>query len=356
MHRVLITGSSGYVGLMLVEKFLARPDVDLIIALDKEPSPEDWKKNPKIICIQKNTADAWEIEAAQYEPDIVVHTAWQIRDMYGRSETQHRWNIVGTDKVFDFALARSSVRRLVHFSTVASYGAFAENEIEHLFTEEELFRVSEYRYAEEKRVSEEHLATKYEAARSHGAEVDVAIIRPAAITGPRGRFARIRFGLQSALSGQLSGSFMYSLVSALTSFIPATPKWARQFIHEDDIVDGAELLAFDSRVKGYQAYNLCPPGRAVLSADMARAVGKKVVPIAPQFVRFAFFILWHVSMGKIPTSRGAWRGYSYPIIVTGEKFARTFGFVYRMSPLDAFMYTDGRYESSVPEGKRKHRV
>ena len=154
------------------------------------------------------------------------------------------------------------------------------------------------------------------------------------------------------MSGQLSGSFIYSFVSLLTSFVPATPKWARQFIHEDDIVDATEILAFDERVRACEAYNLCPPGDPVLAQDMARAVGKRILPVPPWFVRIAFFVFWHVSRGKIPTSRGAWRGYSYPIIVTGEKFSNQFGFKYHTSSLDAFRYTEGRYESSVPVEKR----
>lgn len=356
MHRILITGAAGYVGFMLVERFIARPDVEFVIALDKEPLPSVWKSHQKIVCVQKNTSDEWEKEVAFHAPDIVIHTAWQIRDLYARSKEQHLWNVVGSEKVFDFAFSQSSVQRLVHFSTVASYGAYPSNEVSHRFTEEEPFRESEYRYAEEKRIVERSLEEKYKQSGAAERGVRVSIIRPAAITGPRGRFARIRFGLQSALSGQLRGSFVYSVVSFLTSFVPATPKWARQFVHEDDITDCTELLAFDERVKGYEAFNVCPPGPIVVAKDMARVVGKKVVPVPPALIRFVFFWMWHLSMGKIPTTRGAWKGYSYPIIVSGEKITRMFGFTYRMSSLDAFQYTDGRYESVVPTEQQKHRV
>ncbi len=55
---------------------------------------------------------------------------------------------------------------------------------------------------------------------------------------------RIRFGLQSALSGQLTARPIHRMISAMVSFVPATKKWARQFVHEDDITDVTELLAF----------------------------------------------------------------------------------------------------------------
>lgn len=349
-HTVFITGAAGYIGFALIEKFAARDDVSRIIALDKEPAPEALR-HPKVVYIHANTNDDWAGEVTKYSPDIVIHSAWQIRDIYGNYPLQKAWNIDGSDKVFDFALSQPSVKRLVHFSTVASYGAYPDNTIEHRYTEDEPFRASDYNYAEEKRIVEAHLKEKYEAARARGSEVVVAIIRPAAITGPRGRFARIRFGLQSALSGQLTGSFVYSLVSFLTSFVPAPPKWARQFIHEDDIVDITELLAFSENVSGYEAFNACPPGPVVLAPDMAKAVGKRIIPVPPFLIRCAFFCMWHLTRGKIPTARGAWKGYSYPILVDGSKISRLHGYQYRMAGKDAFVYTDGRYESVVPASR-----
>ncbi|TSC87112.1 MAG: hypothetical protein G01um10148_217 [Parcubacteria group bacterium Gr01-1014_8] len=347
-HKILITGAAGYVGFMLVEQFSKRSDVEKIIALDKEVMPESFKKDPKILYIQANTSDEWEAKVAQQAPDIIVHAAWHIRDIYGNSSKQWKWNIAGSDKVFDFAFSQHSVQRLVYFSTVASYAPYPENEISHVFTEESPFRSSDYRYAEEKRISEMHLEEKYKVATAKRKDISVFVVRPAAISGPRGRFSRIRFGLQSALSGQLSGSFVYRIVTLLTSFVPATPKWARQFVHEDDVVDIVELLAFDAPQSGYDVFNLCPPGEPVLAKDMAQAVGKRILPMHPLLIRFAFFLMWHLSLGKIPTTRGAWKGYSYPIIVDGSKITKKYGYTYRMASKDAFVYTDGRYEGAIP--------
>jgi nucleoside-diphosphate-sugar epimerase len=351
-HTILITGAAGYIGTMLIEKFAKRVDVERIIGLDKEPMPDALRNEAKLIYLNLNTADEWEEQVRAYTPTIVIHTAWQIREMYGHQDIEWRWNIDGSDKVFDFAFAEASVERLIHFSTVASYGAFPTNTLEHRYREEEPFRKSEYRYAEEKRITEEHLKDKYDKSNKH---VSVAIVRPAAITGPRGRFMRIRFGLQSALSGQLKGSFIYSIVSSLVAFVPVTPKWLRQFIHEDDVVEIIGRLAFGQKVEGYNVFNICPPGAVVLGADMARAVGKRQLPLSPQVVRIAFFIFWHSTRGKIPTGPGAWKSYSYPIAVDGSKVTRDLGYSYRYSGPDAFQYTDGNYESYVPETQRRHK-
>lgn len=351
-HTILITGAAGYIGAMLVEQFAKRDDIECIIGIDKEPMPDNFQSEPKLIYLHLNTADDWEYQVRAHHPTIVIHTAWQIREMYGDWATEWKWNIGGSDKVFEFALGESSVKRLVYFSTVASYGAYPSNTIEHRYTEDEPFRKTDYLYAEEKRIAEERLKEKYEKSDKHTA---VAIVRPAAVTGPRGRFMRIRFGLQSALSGQLEGSLVYRLISTMVAFVPTTPKWLRQFIHEDDVVGIIERLAFGEKAGDYEIFNICPPGAVVYGADMAKAVGKHQLSIYPWMVRIPFFFFWHLTRGKIPTGRGAWKSYSYPIAVDGSKVTRELGYTYRYAGPDAFQYTYGRYEAYVPERSRKHK-
>lgn len=349
---MLITGAAGYIGAMLVERFAKRDDVERIVGIDKETVPAHFENESKLMYLHMNTADEWEARVRTYHPDIVIHTAWQIREMYGNQATEWKWNIDGSDKVFAFALGESSVERLIHFSTVASYGAYPTNTLEHRYTEDEPFRKMDYLYSEEKKISEEHLKERCEKSDKHTV---VAVVRPAAITGPRGRYMRIRFGLQSALAGHLSGSFVYSMVSTFVAFVPATPKWLRQFIHEDDVVGIIERLAFGERVDGYEVFNICPPGAVVRAADMARAVGKRQLPVYPWMVRIAFFFFWHLTRGKIPTGRGAWKSYSYPIAVDGSKVTRVLGYQYHYSGPNAFQYTNGEYEPYVPEALRRHK-
>jgi len=355
-HTVFITGAAGYVGTMLTEQFAARADVARVIALDKEPRPETFVGNDKVVWITANTADrdSWYDAVAALAPDIVIHTAWQIRELYGKQHVEWRWNVDGSRAVFECAYGVPSVTRLVYFSTAAVYGAFPENTIEHRFQEDEPMREEEYSYAREKIAAEEALREIDAYARERGEHRPiVSVVRPAAITGPRGRFARIRFGLQSALAGKLSGSIFYKIISLMVSYVPATPWWVRQFIHEDDVADIVALLAFDERVSHeLEVFNIAPPGEPVLAPQMAAAVGKGVLPVQPWMVRLAFFVFWHLSRGKIPNGRGVWRFYSYPIVLDGTKLADRYGYAYRCGPREAFMKTAGRYEHVVPEGER----
>lgn len=352
-RTVFIVGGAGYVGEMLCEQFAKRSDVAKIITLDKEPQSDYSKKIPKLTYIQHNMADdGWQSTVAAHQPDTVIHTAWQIRAMYGKSREQWRWNVGGSDKVFDFAFANACVKKLIYFSTASSYSARRDNRFEHLFTEDEGFRDDDYLYAHEKKVTEEHLREKYtQANTTENHAPSVVIVRPAAITGPRGRFMRIRFGLQSALQGNLSGGFINKIVTTLTTYVPATRGWARQFVHEDDVYDSIEHFTFSPARAPYEVYNLVPVSEAVFAPDMAAAVGKKILPIQPWMARIAFFFFWHVTRGRIPTSPGGWRFYSYPVLMSGEKLARVYKCNY--SSKDAFRYTDGRYEDWVPYELRK---
>jgi nucleoside-diphosphate-sugar epimerase len=359
VKSVLITGGAGYVGAMLAHRFALSPEVGRIVCVDLEPMPDLLRQMPgaadpaaaaaKITYVQGNLADdGWQEIARAAQPSVVVHTAWQIREMYGRRDEQWRWNVGGSGKVFDFAFGEPSVERLVHFSTVSSYSARPDNTIEHRFTEEEPFRDSDYLYAIEKRRAEDDLRARYDAARASGARVpQVSVVRPAAITGPRGRFGRVRFGLQAALSGQLRQTLSHRIVSALTAFVPVTERWSRQFVHEDDVADIVARLAFGEPVPGYEVFNLCPPGPVVLGRDMAAAVGKRAVRVHPLIVRAAFFLCWHLSRGKIPTSRGGWKAYSYPVIVDGSKVTRVLGHRYAHESREAFAKVAGRYAGLV---------
>jgi hypothetical protein len=89
---------------------------------------------------------------------------------------------------------------------------------------------------------------------------------------------------------------------------------------------------------------------------MAKAVGKKTLPVQPWMVRIAFFVFWHLTRGKVPTGPGAWRGYSYPIAVDGSKVSRELGYTYQYACFDAFYYTDGVYEYGVPPESRRSKT
>jgi len=350
---IFIVGGAGYVGEMLCDQLGKRADVQQIVVLDKAPQSDYGQALPKVTYIQHNMADdGWQEVVATYAPDTIIHTAWQIRALYGRSKEQWRWNVEGSGKIFDFALTQPSVQKLLYFSSAASYSACADNHPGYFFTEEDGFRDDDYIYAHEKKVTEENLKVRYDQAKKEGKTVpQVSVFRPAAITGPRGRFMRMRFGLQSALAGNLKGGFVNRLITLLTTFVPATKGWARQFIHEDDVADIVLKFVFEEMDWEYGVFNITPVTEPILARDMAKAVEKKILPVQPWMVRLAFAVFWHATRGRVPTCPGAWRVYSYPVLMSGQKLTTLYTCKY--SSKDAFRYTSGRYADCVPNHKKR---
>lgn len=413
--NIIITGANGYVGAMLINELLQNPETNIVIGIDKDSDDlllnQILQEKSNFYFINQNLDNkdsdtrqilklSWQDQVLQICKDnniniedfVIVHTAWQIREIYGDRQKSWDWNVIASQNVFDFAFIHN-IERVIYFSTVASYGAFKDNTKEYLFTEKDHFRKTKYLYAEEKRITEENLLKTFylwlsgnknkrdilildisqfeketdkrdiildqaedfiynhnnNNKKDQNFKTEVVIFRPAAITGPRGRFGRIRFGLQSALSGTLkqNKSIIYDIISMMTAFVPVTKNWLRQFIHEDDVANLVSLAIFNSnkslKLHQYEVYNISPLGQCVLKHDMAKAVNKKMLRISPYLIRIAFFVFWHLTRGKVPTAEGSWKGYSYPIAVSGQKTVDNYKYKYLFNSKEAFVTKDGRY-------------
>jgi len=327
--NIFITGSAGYVGRLLADSFSKKENVSSIICLDKESIPEILKNNPKVVWINANTSDNdWQEKVKEKSPEVIIHCAWQIRQMYGQEETQKKWNILGTDNVFDFAFENSFVKKLIYFSSAAVYGAREENSIDYFFNEQDPARENDYLYGKEKRISEEHLKEKYSNA-SHRPQVFV--VRPSSLTGPYNNHKVKKFGLQSVLRNVLP-------------VVPiASDNWCRQFIHEDDVIDIISMLSLKELVGDYEILNITP-NTLLTGQEIAQVLGKKTVKIPVFLIKIMFFFAWHLTRGAIPTAPGSWKTYSYPIVMDGSKITKKYGYNYQYQSREAFEIDDGRYK------------
>ncbi|MDP2630435.1 MAG: NAD-dependent epimerase/dehydratase family protein [Candidatus Uhrbacteria bacterium] len=306
--KIFITGTSGYIGGMLADRYADRDDVDELICLDKNPMPARYKSNPKVLWIRANTADeSWQELVASRKPDVVIHCAWQIREFYFRKKLHAKWNLGGTTNVFRFVFNTPSIKKLIHMSTVAAYGAYPDNTVERPFVESDPLREDEYLYGVQKKLSEQELEKQYTAVCS-GATAStcpgVTVLRVASVTGTRYAQAKRGFTLQNIL--------------ARIPYIPiANPEWGRQFVQEADLLSIFEHIIDEDGVGMRRTFNVAPP-TFMKAADIVKAYGKRALYVPKEFMRFGFFILRHLSLGRLPTSRGGWRFYAYPLAVDGD--------------------------------------
>lgn len=314
--RIFITGTSGYIGGMLADRYVVRDDVEELICLDKNPMPARFKGNPKVLWIRANTADeSWQELIASRKPDVVIHCAWQIRELYFRKKLHQKWNLGGTTNVFRFVFNTPSIEKLIHMSTVATYGAYPDNTVERPFVESDPLREDEYLYGVQKKLSEKELERQYTAAcgtRGADSMPDVTVFRVASVTGARYAQAKRGFTLQNIL--------------ARIPFIPiANPEWGRQFVQEADLVSIFDHVIDEVRVGAYRTFNIAPP-TFMKAADIVKAYGKRALYVPKELLRVGFFILRHISLGRLPTSRGGWRSYVYPLAVDGRAAMRIYNY------------------------------
>lgn len=330
--RVLITGAAGYVGSVLLEAVQTLPDVTRIVGVDLKPCPDRLAGNAKIVWIQADvSSDDWQEAAREHSPDAIVHLAFQIRQLYGRKrKIQRRWNVEGARKVFAFALAEPSVRRLIHFSTVTAYGAYPDNAIVARFPESAPLRERDYLYGSHKREIEGLIEQACAAA---DRSMHVVVLRCASISGPYGRFALGRFGIVSTLTG-------------LFPFLPCgRADFGRQYLHEDDAARIVCTLLTAGPRQGYEVYNASPDDY-LAAPDLAAFLGKRTVVLPPALLRLLFTLCWHASRGRIPTPRGAWKFVTYPIAVDGSALTRAYGCGYQFTSAEALMSPAGRHLAS----------
>lgn len=333
-EKIFITGAAGYVGAMLADQFSKSPDILEIICIDKDPIPDFLKDNKKIFWITDNLINnGWKRLVSQKRPEVVIHCAWQIRELYNQRDLQRKLNVFSSQNLFDFCFNEPSIKRIIHFSTISSYGAFESNSLDKRFNETDRLLENEYLYGMEKREVERMLERMY---LKSNRDTEVFVLRPTSITGPRGRYMVGKKGL------------LYFLQNVLPFFPIASDSWCRQYIHEDDVTDITAIFTFMPFPKEvrYRVYNIAP-NDYVLASDMADIFGKKIVKITPNFVKIFFAIAWHVSFGKIPTSRGGWKFFSYPVPVDGSKITKEFGYNYTYTSREALSCLSGRYEEYI---------
>ncbi len=330
--KIFITGTSGYIGGMLADRYAVRDDVQELICLDKNPMPARYRGNSKVLWIRANTSDeSWQELIASRKPDVVIHCAWQIREFYFRKNLHKKWNLDGTTNVFRFVFDTPSIKKLIYLSSVAAYGAYPDNSVERPFVESDPLREDEYLYGVQKKRSEQELEKQYAHACDSARDTcpDVTVLRVSSVTGTRYAQAKRGFTLQNIL--------------ARIPFIPiANPEWGRQFVQESDLlriiessVDAPVIPSGERNPDGlgtnncsaYAVFNVAPP-TFMKAADIVKAYGKRALYVPKEAMRFSFFILRHLSLGHLPTSRGGWRFYAYPLAVDGGAVTRDGRFEY----------------------------
>ncbi|HEX2057533.1 MAG TPA: NAD-dependent epimerase/dehydratase family protein [Actinomycetota bacterium] len=264
---VAITGSSGYIGSLLVELLGADDSVGRILGFDVRPPA---RPHPKLVFDQVDVRSPG--LAARFDGvDCVVHLAF-VMDPIRDEETMRDVNVNGSQNVFKSA-GRAGVPRLVYTSSATVYGAHPDNEVP--LTEESPLRANlDFSYAAHN-LEVEYVLREFS---DEFPETTVIAFRPAIVFGPHADNAWSHFLEHPVLFG-VSGH---------------SPPL--QLVHEDDVAR-ALRWAVSADVEG--TFNLA--ARGSLAVDEALAIANRHVRYLPEPLAFALAErFWNLGLSEVP--------------------------------------------------------
>jgi len=322
--KVLVTGASGYIGSMLIYFLSLKENIEKIYALDVKEPNFLWKPGGKIIFIKKNLVENWEEEIKE-KIDAAFHLAFWIRRPFFNLQKHLYENSFGFEKFLNFCL-KNDVEKIIIASSIAVYGANKENSEKRPFKEDDEPKERVYLYGKEKIEMEKKAKKFYE----ENLDKKVIILRLATVTGP---FAQKYF----------KKSGLLKFMKELTPFIfLSSENSLRQYVHEDDVISAFLFVLEKDFPQKFEIFNIAPPSFLYFK-EIAQITKKKIIKIPYKILKILFFLLWHLSLGKIPTAPGSENSYTFPIFCDGSKIEK-YGFKYKFNSLDAFLGEKGFFE------------
>lgn len=303
-RRVLVTGSSGYLGSQVIAELAARDDI-AAIALDvREPAE-------RLSGVAYELADirAAEVDAivARHAPDVVVHLASIVTPGKNSSrEFEYSVDVGGTRNLLE-ACVRHAVRRIIVSSSGAAYGYHADNP--QWLTESDPVRGNEsFAYAWHKRLVEEMLADY----RVRHPRLEQIVFRIGTILG-------------ASVNNQITDLFEKPrLIAIRGSDSPFV------FIHDRDVV-GAILHGIDSEKTGI--FNVAGDGILGIR-EIAARLGKRCVVLPPGLLKAALWLLKKLGLTQYGPEQLAF--LRYRPVLDNRRLKTEFGYVPRLSSAEVF--------------------
>lgn len=305
--KVLITGSSGSLGGMLIN-YLIPKGVDIVgidIRESDIPLPSGHFSFHRC-CISDR--DKLISVFAEEKPDRVVHLACSFNKVRNRNR-EYEIDIEGARNVLDATVSTLSVKQLIFSSSALAYGASRENRL--WIDETDPLCPGKSRYGINKKMVEECYGCN-----DLREDLRIVSLRLCTVIGPS-------FDKPKSVTSLL---IRYPWLPA------AFRKNCMQFIHSDDLVRIIELMLNDSGIEGI--YNVAPDSYSVI---------EKLVPwkeyrnIPVPLIKSGLVVLWHLKILNFQPA--ALNNAIYPIVIDPSKLISRYGYRFRYSSDEAFADT-----------------
>ncbi|MFC1615842.1 NAD-dependent epimerase/dehydratase family protein [Patescibacteria group bacterium] len=308
MKKILITGSSGYLGHFLAKHFAAK-NIQ-VVGLDVAPhTVENDFDNFKFIKNDVRKFDQLYEILKKEKPSHVIHLAYLMEPNHDK-KFEYDVDVKGSQNIFKAADQTNSVKQFLLFSSTSIYGAHKDNP--EWLTEESPLRPADYTYAVHKRTVEEYYHSY-----SKRPDMKLVIVRMCTAVGP---------------SYYKKGGVVSSLAKAPISIEIGSKQNAVQFIHEDDVKALVEKISEDYEVE--DTFNLCPDSYATVKS-LAKALKKRSIKIPLFLLKGIFWILWKLHLGDLTPAMAKLMAYS--IVASPKKLMDHYNYKFQYTTKEALL-------------------
>ena len=302
--KVLVTGSSGYLGSQTVAGLAARADL-AVIALDvREPATRLPGVTYEIADIRAPEVDAI---VGRHRPDVVVHLASIVTPGKNSNRAfEYDVDVNGTRNLLQACVAHG-VRRLIVSSSGAAYGYHADNP--EWLTEDDPVRGNDvFAYSCHKRLVEEMLADY----RASHPELEQIVFRIGTILGPT---------VRNQITDLFEKPKILAIAGSDSPFV---------FIHDQDVV-GAILHGIDSRATGI--FNVAGDGKLTIF-EIAGRLGKSCRVLPAGLLKTALWVLKKLNLTQYGPEQLDFLRYR-PVLLN-TRLKNEFGYTPRLSSAQVF--------------------
>jgi UDP-glucose 4-epimerase len=305
--RVLITGSSGYVGRVL-SKHLSEKGVK-VIGIDVEPNND--LVNDHFNFIECDVTDKERVEKIfkENKPTHIIHLAYLMNPIHNKKR-EHEIDVNGSKNIFKAALETSSVIQFVQMSSTSAYGGWPGNKL--WIKETAPLRPRGYRYGINKKEVEEYM--EYFRKRIN---IKLVILRMCTAVGP---------------SYHKKGGVV-SLLAKTPILTKINNRYAEvQFIHEDDLTAIFDLILNDPKMEG--TFNLAPDSYAT-TRELSKA--KIALPVPLFLMKGITSLLWalHLASMRAPAIELS----TYGIVADPRKLMKRLNYRFKYGTKEAYFDT-----------------
>lgn len=302
--KVLVTGSSGYLGSQTVAGLAARADL-AVIALDvREPATRLPGVTYEIADIRAPEVDAI---VGRHRPDVVVHLASIVTPGKNSNRAfEYDVDVNGTRNLLQ-ACVSHGVRRLIVSSSGAAYGYHADNP--EWLTEDDPVRGNDvFAYSCHKRLVEEMLADY----RASHPELEQIVFRIGTILGPT---------VRNQITDLFEKPKILAIAGSDSPFV---------FIHDQDVV-GAILHGIDSPKTGI--FNVAGDGKLTIF-EIAQRLGKRCRVLPAGLLQAALWVLKKLNLTQYGPEQLDFLRYR-PVLLN-TRLKEVFGYTPKLTSAQVF--------------------